>query len=543
MKFFYKVFLVILASLFFACAHPGLIFEDGCAFFGFIALAPVFILVKKSSVRSAWFWGALYGMSSYGLLCYWLAAFNPFTIYIGMAAFALILALVFEAMSFIKFLFNKKSVYVMALLWCVYEYLKTKGFLGFSYGIMGYSLWKSTVLLQSSSFGGVWYESALCAGVSALIADCVLSFRVFLPRFSLVPVLKRFALPISVLTAAFSFSLVYGFIRLNVDEGAVKKINVVCVQNNTDSNKYGPDVYKRDVSNLVRLTDEALSAFPETDIVLWPETAVVPPIEYNFAEKKDEGRYQMVLSLMDYFSRNDVCFVLGNQRTLTTPENEGDYNAALVFDRRKTGFLPPEPEVYAKIHLVPFTEYFPFAGIFPRFYKLLLNGDSRLWSPGSEAKVFEFRNLTFSTPICFEDSFGNLCRTFVVNGAECLFSLSNDSWSQSRPCQKQHLSMSVFRCTENAVPAARSTASGVTCIIDGRGRIVSESPQFEENYVCGAILVPLNRKSTLYTLIGDWIPAVEMILLFLAVLIRVFQKISVKIRLKPVERGAGNKVL
>ena len=103
--------------------------------------------------------------------------------------------------------------------------------------------------------------------------------------------------------------------------------------------------------------------------------------------------------------------------------------------------------------------------------------------------------------------------------------------------------MSVFRCTENAVPAARSTASGVTCIIDGRGRIVSESPQFEENYVCGAIPVPLNLKSTLYTLIGDWIPAVEMILLFLAVLIRVFQKISVKIRLKPVERGAGNKVL
>ena len=165
--------------------------------------------------------------------------------------------------------------------------------------------------------------------------------------------------------------------------------------------------------------------------------------------------------------------------------------------------------------------------IFPLLYVKLLNGNSHMWEKGDEYTVFDYRGLKFSTPICFEDTFSTICRQMVLNGSRCFFNLSNDSWSNSLPCQRQHLSMAVFRSVENRVPSVRSTASGVTCIINQNGKVEKSAPEFCQAYVIGKIPVITDGQPTLYTKTGD---IAGMGAAGLALLILIIQSITVIIK-------------
>ena len=135
---------------------------------------------------------------------------------------------------------------------------------------------------------------------------------------------------------------------------------------------------------------------------------------------------------------------------------------------------------------------------------MLLEGDTHLWTPGKKYTVFNAAGLSFSTPVCFEDTFGNGARKMVNNGACAFVNISNDAWSKSASCQNQHLAMAVFRSIENRVPSVRSTASGQTCIIDCSGKIIAQTEPFTQSYCTGNIpVIPNNAGKTVYTVIGD----------------------------------------
>ena len=155
---------------------------------------------------------------------------------------------------------------------------------------------------------------------------------------------------------------------------------------------------------------------------------------------------------------------------------------------------------------------------------------SHLWSPGKEYYVFKSNDIKFSTPICFEDTFGNLCRQFVKNkneegGAELFINISNDAWSKSESCQEQHLSMAVLRSVENKVPTARSTSSGTTCFIDSNGKIILKAKSFCEEAICSEVHISSNKKNTFYTNHGDWLPIVEMMILIICVVILLVKRV------------------
>jgi apolipoprotein N-acyltransferase len=182
-----------------------------------------------------------------------------------------------------------------------------------------------------------------------------------------------------------------------------------------------------------------------------------------------------------------------------------DYNAVLLFEGGEISGL------YRKLHLVPFTEYFPYQRQFPRIYRALVEMDTHFWEKGKEATVFSLPlarpggpgTLKFSTPICFEDTFGYLSREFAQNGAELIVNLTNDAWSHSLPAQNQHLTMAVFRAVENRRSMVRSTASGQTCGINPNGRVIALAPPFAENWI--TVEVPVLGGKTPYTLFGDYL--------------------------------------
>ena len=524
---------LIIAGIFiFTLSHPGVFSNRGFSFLGFIALVPVFLVVKKTQYKTVWLWGFVYGSLSYALYCFWLVKYEISVYFISCSVYGILFAILFEVMHCCYVYCGKWGTFAAVLVWCLYEYVKTLGFLGFSYGIIGYTQWRNNIMIQCASFGGVWIVSFICVSCSAVLADCIeyaadeqhriqnvqtmkVSERV---GTIVLKVVKRQKLSLSVMLGLLIISSVYGMVQCARKEAGAR-IEILCVQNNTDPWKGGVSAYREDIHSLKTLTDIALKQHPETKFVVWPETAVVPPILYNYSTQGDPERYNLIKELLVYMNEKDCVFVIGNEQSeISHTKFTDDYNAVLVFDRNKNNIMPPVPDVYRKMHLVPFTEYFPYGKLFPHLYKKLLNGDTHLWTAGSDATVFTNRNIFFATPICFEDTFGSVCRKFVNNHngveAQLFINVSNDAWSGSVACQYQHLSMAVFRCVENRIPEVRSTASGVTCVIDKCGRVVEEAPQFTEAVVCRSVEIPLQKRSkTVYTLLGDFIPFVELLIL------------------------------
>jgi apolipoprotein N-acyltransferase len=174
-----------------------------------------------------------------------------------------------------------------------------------------------------------------------------------------------------------------------------------------------------------------------------------------------------------------------------------DYNAAILFDKGEI------VDTYRKLHLVPFTEDFPYKESLSGIYQWLKDADTHFWEEGTEYTVFEAGGARFSTPICFEDTFPYLNREFIRSGAEVLVNMTNDAWSQAVACEMQHMSIALFRALENKRTLVRSTNGGITCVIDPNGRITAMLPPFTEGYLIAEVPV-YTAEQTLYNRWGDW---------------------------------------
>ena len=517
-----RIILLIIACLLFWLARPNIFFDDGCSFLAWFSYFPVLYLIKKSSLGEALIYGALYGVIAYGLTGYWLQSFHPLGLIILCTGYMIICAFFFLVLKWADIISIKNDWLLQFFCICAYEYLKTLGFFGISYGVTAYTQWKFINLIQITSLTGVFGLNMIVIFPSAFLFSLIykkqekhrLLNTVDSTRKSHISayVKKEQALAVTSLkltyfcgavwSLLFISSIIYGYLSIH-QNNYDKYVTVAAIQNNESPWKNGIEEYSKNVKNLIQLTEEAQALSNDIDFIIWPETAVAPSIVYNYDYGTDVRRFMLVSQLLNFFDENNAVFITGNAHQVEFKSAEKiQYNSALVFESGKN-VHPPEPGIYSKIKLVPFTESFPMKHIFPLLYVKLLNGNTHMWEKGDEYSVFDYRGLKFSTPICFEDTFSTICRKMVLNGSRCFFNLSNDSWSNSIPCQRQHLAMAVFRCVENGVPAVRSTASGVTCIINTNGVIEKAAPEFCQAYVIGKIPLISGNKLTLFTRSGD----------------------------------------
>lgn len=505
-----NVSLLVAGIFLFALPHPTDLVLSGIPILAYFAYIPIFILITRVSWKTVWLYGFVYGTGSYFVYVYWLATFNPAAMPVIAGMYGLYLMIAFPVMKAAAGLFPKKAAYAEWIVWCAYEYIKTLGFTGFNYGVTAYSQYRWNVIIQCADILGVFGLSAIITFTSAWIAQVILD-----PAEKVSEKIRNNKLTGFIWTAVFALVIVYGFVSpVEYKEDDVK--TVALIQTNSDPWVGGNSAYRRDLRTLERLSDEALAENPDIDFVVWPETAFVPRITYHYEKRYDPIRLGLVENLLEYINSKDVPFVIGNDDCVEDYDHNGiftecDYNAVLLF-RPEENCIPPTPESYWKIHLVPFTESFPFEDLFPGIYTFLVENDTHFWEQGTEPVIFEIDGLKFGTPICFEDTFGSIGRLFARNGAQAIVNLSNDAWARSEACQRQHLSMGLFRTVENRIPSVRSTASGQTVIIDPNGKILAQAEPFTESYLIGDIPLADKEGMTLYTRYGDW-PGVLFIIL------------------------------
>ncbi|GHT66089.1 apolipoprotein N-acyltransferase 1 [Spirochaetia bacterium] len=511
--FFINLALVVLGALLFTAAFPNLLIEKGLPLLAWFALVPVFVLIRRVGLAASVFWGALYGYAAYSLFNYWLSVFHPLAGLIVNSIYLVYLAILFPLLKIAELLFPRRFYLVQWVLWISYEYLRTQGFLGYSYGIIGYSQWEMIPVIQIASIFGVWGVSALLVFPSAWLGAAWVPGTVFrdIPE-RVKAFFRQERVSALVWLCCLCAALGYGLFS-QVDYSEAKIARIALIQHNTDPWRGDIGTYRQNYEVLKRLSDEALRSEPKPDLVVWSETAFVPRIYWHSTYRGDNESWDLVKELLDYLAAQDVPFLIGNddarkdqvknpKKDPLNPQEDYriDYNGVLLYEQGKLTGL------YRKLHLVPFTEHFPYEKQLPWVYKALKDADTHFWEKGEEATVFSAGGFKFSSPICFEDTFGYLSRDFVRNGAELIVNLSNDAWSASLPAQNQHLSMAVFRAVENRRSMVRSTASGQTCAVDPNGRVIALAPPFTESALTAE--VPVVTPNSLYTRFGDFLAPV-----------------------------------
>ena len=503
-RVFTEIGLLALSAVLFALSFPNVLNQWGFFPLAFICIAPLFIVVHSAGWVRIFLYGIAYGYGSYALFNYWLGAFHPLAgviVYVIYASYFLVLL---PMLKLADRIFPRYGFLLQAGMWIAYEYLKTLGFLGYPYGAIGYTQYLFLPFIQISSVFGFWFVSLMVIIPSVFLGNAL---KTGFSGFK--PFVRQNRIFIYIYAVVFVAVLVFGFASPS-DFSDSPEIKLGFVQHNADSWKGGNRQYESNKNTLIRLSNEALEADPDIEMMIWSETAFVPGIDWHTRYRTDPTAFRLVRELKEFFATQDIPYVTGNDDGQLEPDESGelrrvDYNAVLLYD---DGVLK---QTYRKTHLVPFSEHFPYQHIMPRFYQALKDRDYHWWEKGTEYTVFNAAGVRFSTPICFEDVFGYLSREFINNGAQILVNMTNDSWSGSIPSEMQHMAMAVFRAVENRRTMVRGTNSGITCTIEPDGEVTAMIEPFEENYMINTVPI-YEETTTLYTRWGDWFAVLLLVL-------------------------------
>ncbi len=231
-----------------------------------------------------------------------------------------------------------------------------------------------------------------------------------------------------------------------------------------------------------QLAFSAAPAVRRPDLIVWPEVAV--PFLLNDPQA----------SLWEIAGAGaGAPVVLGGQRL----ENGRAYNSLAVLDAR--GEITAR---YDKHHLVPFGEYLPGRTILARLGLKAMAarlGDGYESGPGPQ--VLDLGVLGKAEPlICYEAIFAQEIRQ-APERPDWLLMLTNDAWFGKAMGPYQHFAQARARAIEFALPMVRVANTGISAVIDGRGRVVASLPLGKAGYLDALLPAPL--APSLYWQFGD----------------------------------------
>lgn len=247
--------------------------------------------------------------------------------------------------------------------------------------------------------------------------------------------------------------------------------------------KWDPEAAAGHLEKLLRLSALPPQGPARPDLVIWPETAVP---------------YYLDPALTQYLADfgPGVPLVAGAQTGVQgapppPPGAEGEalgpvFNALVV--------IQPDGQIaqrYDKRHLVPFGEYIPFGDwVWERFGLAAFAAQTgHAYTPGGARALLVFGpRLGAALPlICYEVIFpGELHRPLADRGAWIL-QVTNDAWFGRWSGPYQHLDQARLRAIEQGLPLVRVANTGVSAVVDARGRILQSLPLGAEGVLDAAL--------------------------------------------------------
>jgi apolipoprotein N-acyltransferase len=258
------------------------------------------------------------------------------------------------------------------------------------------------------------------------------------------------------------------------------------------------------------------------DLVVWPETMFRQPWfvrdEKHPPPPLPSTRFDAAAGdLKSVSEETGAALLLGIDRVLVSDDNrttdESDYqmlvyNAAVFVDR--AGEIR---DYYAKMHLLPFGEFIPFAEWIPALAAYAPITGNSLWGEG--AAVFELDEVIYSPNICYETVLPHLIRHQVREviaragrPPDVLVNLTNDSWFWGSSELDMHLASGVFRAVEMRTPLVIAANRGLSAYVNERGRVVEVTERDRADVLVVDVALPQRHGlyPSFYAAWGDWLP-------------------------------------
>jgi apolipoprotein N-acyltransferase len=343
-----------------------------------------------------------------------------------------------------------------AAVWVGLEMIRARLFSGFPWNTLGVSQYEMLPLIQMAAWTGVY-------GLSFLIVWGSVSLWMAVRALLNQPT-DRYAWmgPMALPLMAFVGATAFGVARLPPPGKTARELKVALVQpsfpqtliwdSNENTNR---------LQNLLRLSEQALAEKPQ--LLIWPEAAV--------PDGDDDFEAWVRRSITNLVRRHKVWMIFGANDYQSRAPAQGArdydaYNASILVDPAGRFCA-----TYRKQKLVIFGEYIPLARWLPFLKWFTPIGEG--FSEGKGPVPFRLRDLpaTTSVLICFEDVFPHVARHYAEPDTDFLVNITNDGWFRESAAHWQQAASAVFRAVETGTPLVRCANNGMTCWIDGQGRI------------------------------------------------------------------------
>jgi len=485
-----------------------------------IAVVPIFLLVAYRENLRNFLTGVCIGVPWFAISCYWL---------VNVTVPGLIFLVLFQGvyLGFWLFLAGRFPSpwrnYLFPMLWVSYEFVRSKGELGFSWNLMGHLASPIEDLAQAFGVYGLSFLVA-CVGVLATVflKNDREEYSGPLPEGSGTFIV----LPMLWLLLAF---FVYWRTPPIKPDG---KIFVGVVQGNFEQDLKWSVPIEEALNRYLTLTTEMVKE-SHPDLILWPEAAMPTvlsrhPNLYTILERQvRDWESSLLFGVLDEDMRADP----------DAPE-EKIYNSAVFIDYRSgtrfeeaetqaemskflRGPLSPDtegsgsdtdrligsenesPQVYDKSRLLPFGEYVPFRSLLPFVQEFVEKQGGGAFSQGEEGDIISTFFGEIGPLICFESTHPGLARKAAINGANLLVTLTNDAWFGDTAAAGQHALQSRFRAIETGRALVRVANTGITALYLPDGSVAERLPTWEA--AADSWAVPLYSHLTFQFRVGDFL--------------------------------------
>jgi len=302
-------------------------------------------------------------------------------------------------------------------------------------------------------------------------------------------------------------------------------VQVVLLQPNIDpyTEKFEGMSSDEQYQRLFQLADSVGNA--EVDFFLAPETAfhdvwldsldsnrAICQTQKMLSEKFPKAAF--ITGAMTYLEYTTEKGATPTARALPNTNHFFDaFNSALFIEEGK------KTSVYHKSLLVSGVEKLPFKKYIGFLEPFLANigGTTGTLGRSNHPDVFVKDSIVVGVPICFESIFGEYVSGFVKRGASLLFVITNDGWWKNSPGGIVHLTYSQALAISHRRSIARAGNTGISCIINQKGEIESETKWWTETALRGE--VNQNRTITFYSKMGDFLGKISSFVMLIMVLI------------------------
>lgn len=453
------------------------------------------LIARTKTLKGALLVGWIFGVGQFVLGLNWIA--TAFTYQAAMPAWLGWIAVVllsfylavYPAMAAgIAWRFGQRSRPALALAlaggWAVTEYLRALAFTGFAWNPVGVTL-VNTPFLSMSTLIGTYGLSALVVLAGGALWSLVRR-EWSVPTYSVLLIAALLVWPKpSTMLASRTAPVSGGSIRI--------------VQPNIgQQDKYRPGASEIAARRLADLSTRPGGGRPR--LVFWPEAAINEPLEdartgeHQAFAKFERTRAAQWVGPGEYLLTGGIAVHSPDGRRVTGAANS-------VFALDSSGTVRGR---YDKSHLVPYGEYLPMRPLLSAIgLSRLVPGDVD-FDPGPGPRSFTLPGWgKIGMQVCYEIIFSGQ----VVdrsNRPSFIFNPSNDAWFGPWG-PPQHLAQARLRAAEEGLPVIRSTPTGISAVVDAKGRLLASLPLGTAGVIDANLPMP-TVEPTPFARAGNWLP-------------------------------------